>query len=392
MTTSQTTQTVLEIPRMMGIGDAITRPLETEGRDLPQGTVVISADSHWLEGDIWVEHFPPHLKDRAPRVFFEDGGWEVELGNGERVMTSGAAKSACVFECVPGMNNVPARMKDLDAEGVDKELLFPQKFFNLLRVDVLEEKEWVARAYNVALAEFCAQAPDRLMGVGMLNWWEPDATREAVAEIKDLGFKTMMVPLAPGFHPDGQPIDYHGSRMQPFWDAIEESGLPLCFHIGEKPLNPASSKRGAMGIYTMNMMGGMRGIWSTLVFGGVFDRNPGLKVAFVESGLQWIPGALQQADMIYESFSTQLRPRTQYTPSHYWFSNCYATFMVDPVGMALLDRIGADRAMWSSDYCHNESTYGYTRSSVEAVFDTTTEENAKKIVGGNAAELFGFAV
>jgi predicted TIM-barrel fold metal-dependent hydrolase len=180
--------------------------------------------------------------------------------------------------------------------------------------------------------------------------------------------------------------------MEPFWDAIEESRLPLCFHIGEKPLNPALSKRGAMGIYTMNMMGGMRGIWSTLVFGGVFDRNPGLKVAFVESGLQWIPGALQQADMIYESFSTQLRPRAEYTPSHYWFNNCYATFMVDPVSMALLDRIGADRAMWSSDYCHNESTYGYTRSSVEAVFEATTEENAKKIVGGNAAELFGFAV
>jgi predicted TIM-barrel fold metal-dependent hydrolase len=351
MKTNQTTQTresVLEIPRMMGIGDAITRPLETEGRDLPQGTVVISADSHWLEGD--------------------------------------------VFECVQGMNNVPARMEDLDAEGVEAELLFPQKFFNLLRVDVLEEKEWVARAYNIALAEFCAQAPGRLMGVGMLNWWDPDATQDAIAEIKDLGFKTMMVPLAPGSHPDGQPIDYHGRRMEPFWDAIEESGLPLCFHIGEKPLNPASSHRGAMGIYTMNMMGGMRGIWSTLVFGGVFDRNPGLKVAFVESGLQWIPGALQQADMIYESFSTQLRPRTQHTPSHYWFANCYATFMVDPVGLAMLDRIGADRALWSSDYCHNESTYGYTRSSVQAMFDSTTEDNAKKIVGGNAAQLFGFAV
>jgi predicted TIM-barrel fold metal-dependent hydrolase len=96
--------------------------------------------------------------------------------------------------------------------------------------------------------------------------------------------------------------------------------------------------------------------------------------------------------MIYESFSTTLVPRTEFAPSYYWFNNCYATFMVDQVGMSMIDRIGADRALWSSDYCHNESTYGYTRSAVRAVFDATSEANAKKIVGANAAALFDFAI
>lgn len=379
---------VLEIPKMVGIGDARLRTLEREAKRLPVGAVIVSADSHWMEGDIWVERFPQHLKDRAPRVFFQNGGWEVELG-GKLLSTPGAAAASCAFECVPGFTDQAIRMHDLDAEGVDQEIIFPQKFFTLLFLENLQEKEWCARAYNQALSEFCAGQPDRLHGVAILNWWEPAATKDAIAEIKSLGFKTMMVPIQPGKYADGEPIHYHDERMEPFWAAIEESGLPLCFHIGERPINPSTSPRGAAGIFVMQQMGGMRNVWSTLTFGGVFDRNPDLRVVFVESGLHWVPGALQEADMIYESFPSHVRPKLSNLPSHYWFKNCWATFMVDPAGIEMIHRIGADRALWSSDYPHNESTLGYTRSAVQAVFDSTSEENARKIVGGNAIKLFG---
>ena len=383
--------TVLKIPKMNGIGDARERIAEAEGRPLPAGTVVVSADSHWLEGDIWVDRFPAHLKDRAPRVLFENGGWEVELG-GKRLTPPGSAAASCAFECVPGFNQVDVRLRDLDTEGVAQEIIFPQKFFTLLFLETLEEKEWCARAYNQALAEFCAQAPDRLHGVAILNWWDPAATRDALAEIKDLGFKTAMVPIQPGKFADGEVINYHGERMDPFWDAVEEEGLPINFHIGERPLNPLTSTRGAAGIFVMQQMGGMRDVWSRLTFGGVFDRNPGVRVVFVESGLHWVPGALQEADMIYESFPSHVRPKLSHSPSHYWFNNCYATFMVDPAGLEMLGRIGADRCMWSSDYPHNESTLGYTRSAVNAVFDATSEERARLIVGGNAVQLYGLKV
>lgn len=381
---------VLEIAKMQGIGDARYRVAESEGKPLPAGTVVISADSHWLEGDIWVDRFPAHLKHRAPRVFFENGGWEVELG-GKRLTPPGSAEASCAFECVPGFNQVDARLRDITAEGVTQEIIFPQKFFTLLFLENLEEKQWVARAYNQALAEFCAQAPGRLHGVAILNWWDPSQTRDALAEIKALGFKTVMVPIQPGKFEDGTPIAYHDKRMDPFWDAVEEAGLPLNFHIGERPSNPANTSRGAAGIFVMGQMGGMRNVWSTLTFGGVFERNPGVQVIFVESGLHWVPGALQEADMIHESFPSQVRPRLSQPPSHYWYNNCYATFMVDPAGLEMVHRIGADRCMWSSDYPHNESTLGYTRSAVQAVFDATSVENAQKIVGGNAIRLFGLS-
>lgn len=93
--------------------------------------------------------------------------------------------------------------------------------------------------------------------------------------------------------------------------------------------------------------------------------------------------------MIYESFPSHVRPKLSHSPSYYWFNNCYATFMVDPAGLEMIQRIGADRAMWSSDYPRNESTPGYTRSAVEAVFGATSEADARKIVGETAKAVFG---
>jgi predicted TIM-barrel fold metal-dependent hydrolase len=93
--------------------------------------------------------------------------------------------------------------------------------------------------------------------------------------------------------------------------------------------------------------------------------------------------------MIHESFPSHERPRLSHPPSYYWHNNCYATFMVDPAGLEMIHRVGADRAMWSSDYPHNESTFGYTRSAIRAVFDATNEDDAKKILGGNAIRVFG---
>jgi predicted TIM-barrel fold metal-dependent hydrolase len=62
--------------------------------------------------------------------------------------------------------------------------------------------------------------------------------------------------------------------------------------------------------------------------------------------------------------------------------------MTDPAGLDLLHRIGPGRVMWSSDYPHQESTFGYTRSAIQAVFDATSVENAQKILGKTAIEVF----
>jgi hypothetical protein len=98
---------------------------------------------------------------------------------------------------------------------------------------------------------------------------------------------------------------------------------------------------------------------------------------------------LHDADMAYNSFPTMMNPKLAHAPSWYWRKHCYATFMTDPAGLSLLPRIGAETVMWSSDYPHQESTFGYTRSSIQAVFDHVPDVvDAQKILGKTALDVF----
>jgi predicted TIM-barrel fold metal-dependent hydrolase len=73
----------------------------------------------------------------------------------------------------------------------------------------------------------------------------------------------------------------------------------------------------------------------------------------------------------------------------YWDHHMYASFMVDPLGLEQIDRIGVDRVMWSSDYPHNESTFGYSEQSLAAVVDSIGPEDAVKVVSTNVQAFLG---
>jgi predicted TIM-barrel fold metal-dependent hydrolase len=220
------------------------------------------------------------------------------------------------------------------------------------------------------------------------NYWNPAATGESIEEIKELGASALLVPTHGGKDKDGEQIFWSSAKMDPFWAAVEEGELPVCFHIGEKL---ETNYPGAGGTGFIMSTQGFRAPWGQLTFGGVFDRHPALQVVFVEAGISWVASMLHEADKTYYSFGDLIQPKLAHPPSYYWFKHCYATFMTDPPGLDLLPRIGADRVMWTSDYPHLESTFGYTCKSIEAVFNATTVENAKLIVGETADRLFRMA-
>jgi predicted TIM-barrel fold metal-dependent hydrolase len=375
----------LEIEGQIGLPVAPQRAPEGSFGPWPPGTIIISADSHMLEDDCWIDRFPAHLKDKAPRMAFRDGGWHLTIGAKPMMRSKDITPLCEAMECRPGLWDIEARLKDLDIEGVEKELIFPQRLFGLYMMTDMEMREEIFGAYNEAIAERCAKALGRLYPVMIPNYWNPPAARESVARCKELGARCLMVPINPRKDLAGEPILYNDSRMDPLWQAIAESGLPLCFHIGE---NIPTAAPGATGAFVLAQMGGFRQNWGMLTFAGVFDRFPDLKVVFAEAGLCWIPGMLQDADMIYNSFPTMVQPKLAHPPSWYWRNHCYATFMTDPAGLELLHRIGPETALWSSDYPHQESTLGYTRSAIKAVFDATSVENAQLILGKTALDLF----
>src|SRR3546814_8233737 len=96
-----------------------------------------------------------------------------------------------------------------------------------------------------------------------------------------------------------------------------------------------------------------RKIVGELVFGGVLDRHPSLRIMFAEAGINWLASTLQDVKMISASYNRIIDWKLQHPPAHYWHKNLYATFIDDPLGLSLIDQIEVDRALWRSE----EHTY-----------------------------------
>jgi predicted TIM-barrel fold metal-dependent hydrolase len=368
-------------------GMAIPRERTAQHRGnikLPPNTVVVSADNHWsLREDIFYERFPAHLKHRAPRLTIAPDGNPVWSCEGKMEMTKAVLRATATYESMPGCYSIEPRLRDLDIEGIDKEINFPNGIPEFYGHPDLEVREWVFRIYNQHLAEMQALAPGRFYGAGMVLFWDMEKIFESVAELKALGIKTLILPQNPK-GANGKALDYCAPEMDPLWQAIEDADLPVCFHVGEF----FKDGPGGHGTTIMVSFGPYRKNFGELVFGGIFDRHPKLQVVFMEAEINWVPGALQTASMAYELYGDMLEPQIKHHPRHYWANNCYAAFMHDPVGMRMLDLVGVDRIMWSSDYPHVESTFGYNWDTIKTVLDAVSEDDARAILGGTAMRVF----
>ncbi len=202
----------------------------TDDNGLPAGTEVFSADNHIsLSEDIFYEKFPPELKAKAPRIWYEDGAYMVGRARAKRSCRLDFSRVLMQYDDLAGAatTNIDARIQELHEDGVDKELAFPNAVLALFHYPDLELRERVFRIYNEHIAAVQERSNGHFYGVGLINWWNPDGARRTLAEVKSLGLKTFLMPLNPGKGEDGNIIDYGSTAMSPVWDEIEAAGLPV---------------------------------------------------------------------------------------------------------------------------------------------------------------------
>ena len=224
----------------------------------------------------------------------------------------------------------------------------------------------------------------------MINWWDGDGARRTLAELKDLGLTTFWLPLKPGKGDDGKP-----DRLQLAGDVPRVGGDRGERSPGVAPHRRVAARRRrapttASIIGMLHNVAPFREMFGRYVFGGILDRNPGLRVGWFEGGINWVPAALQDAEHLYASLQHMAdHPMEHERRGTTGSTHMYASFMVDPLGLELIDRIGVDRVMWSSDYPHNESTFGYSEQSLAAVVEAVGPEDAVKIVSTNVLTYLG---
>jgi predicted TIM-barrel fold metal-dependent hydrolase len=202
-----------------------------------------------------------------------------------------------------------------------------------------------------------------------------------------MGLAGALIPAVPGAG-----TDYAGGGLDRFWDAAQETGLPISLHIStrrdDKELRAASFADASLKhTHVMRTL-------ADLVFGGVFLRFPGLRVVSAENDCGWAAHLIARMDHKYRhSHALYDAPikKAELLPSDYFRRNVFLTFMIDHAGVQTRHLTGVDNLMWASDFPHHESTWPNSRRVIADHFPPAVPEAEKrKIVTGNAARLYGF--
>ena len=129
----------------------------------------------------------------------------------------------------------------------------------------------------------------------------------------------------------------------------------------------------------------MAQILMSMIYGGVLERYPRIRLVLGEAGIGWIPYILWRMDGEWEDQFKDLS--LTMPPSEYWRRQCYATYQTDPVGLKLVDELGADRIMWGSDFPHPDGIWPDSREYIAREMAHLSPEIRHKIICGNAARL-----
>jgi predicted TIM-barrel fold metal-dependent hydrolase len=379
------------------------------------GFKVMDSDIHVDEPhDLWDRYLEPRFKDRAPRFAAIDGshmnGWQFEgkvfpaffdrperrrLGRIRREkararhLETGRYKDPA--EDLPG-DDPHAMLQAMDREGIDLAIVFRTRGAHLIALDGLEPdlSAAICRAFNNWLSEFCATDAARLKAAAILPAHDPKlAVEEARRSVRELG----AVALVLSNHPvNGRA--WYDPAYEPIWAEAESLGVPVAFHgiqmayqehLGRRFMdNFVLAHAVAHPLEQMMALG-------SLLTGGVFERHPRLKAAFLEGSCSWVPWWLWTLDERVEKFQDDERFHLSLRPSEYFRRNCWVS--VDPdedVVRHALPSMGDDNIVISTDWPHDDSAYPRAIETFLGL-EGVSESTKRKILWDNCARLYGLS-
>jgi len=367
---------------------------------------VIDSDGHILEPiTLWDDYIEPNFRDPAPRIIIDDERQErlpVErqhLGSKKSlggIGGVGARQGVVSDETMAykdgrkGGFDPHARIPDMDLDGIDAAFLYPSLGLFAGAVTDPALAAALCRAYNRWLADYCKPYPDRLFGIAMLPL---QSIEHAIAEMrfarKELGMRGGFVRPNPY---NNRPL--HHPDYEPFWTAAEECDFAIGIHEGGNSGMPTAGidrfeGRAARHIisHTMEMMlAAMSMIWE-----GVCERHPKLKVGFLESGGGWIAPWLDRMDRHFDDQGmndSTLKTR----PSEIFRRNCWISF--EPVESSLnvlADYIGPNKILWATDYPHRDGFFPGAPAMMAERLKGLSPATQHAVMAGGAKGFYGLS-
>ena len=324
---------------------------------------IVSADGHVDEPPDMFDELPQHIREKIKRP---------------QLMRESRPK---------GGMDPKIREKDMALDGIHAEVLYPSYTLGLFAA-APEIQEAGFRVYNDWLANYCNQLPGRLFGVPCLQVYDIDKAIKEMVRCKDLGLIGAMIWQVPD-----PKLPFTSPHYDRLWAAAADMDVVMNFHILTGFNYRLSTQigmdkvRGSVNIKTNDAVTNV----FDLIWSGVFDRHPKLRVEIVEAEIGWMPFYIQQWDYYYkrnvkhggaEDFLINR------LPSEIFNEHFYATFMDDLVGAHLLDFWGADKVMWSSDYPHGNMTWPNSRAFLARQIGDLSPDIQKRVLSQNVIDLY----
>ncbi len=354
------------------------------------GRVVHDADAHLMETPNWLrDHADPSVRDQLEPLRYA-GGNELRqtgdideqhrdlgaafarLGERHRSEEYRAVEEAEVMQrknfAATGAFLAEDRPRALDLLGFSSQLVF--NTFHNRRLRDWEHRdpelaEGAARAHNRGMVEFCS-VDDRLLATCYVPLGDIERAGALTAEALGMGASALLVA-------SGCPRDHSPSHigLDPVWAQAQEAGVPVVFHVGGTgdlvepgyfnnglPVPPDfhGGEENFRSVDYMGIPGPPAQTLATLIFDGVLDRFPALRLGVIEQGAIWVPSWTRQMEAAFEAFarheerlkSLQLRP-TEYVRRQVRVT----PYPTEDVGW-IIEQSGPDVCLFSSDYPHVE--------------------------------------
>jgi uncharacterized protein len=373
------------------------------------GFKAFDSDMHIMEPpDLWERYIDPQFRDIAPRGVLSENVRDLSLRFPEEERAGQVVRrtprrghnferNQALYEedSARGWTG-EVQLEAMDREGLDAAVMFPSRGLNVLvgsaggaRVPDARFAAGIARAYNDWLFDFCQADPSRMIGAGMLSVYDiNDAVEETHRVVKELGFKAVFLRSnLVTDHP------WHDPYYDPLWDALEQLDIPLGFHQATATSVPGLTRpwfmpRSGLQRAFGQPIGQMFAVGSFLG-GGVLERHPRLRVAFLEANCSWLPWLLWRLDEAYELEGDLDMPELTMMPSEYFKRQCVASVEPDetPARYAI-DFLGNDNLVYSTDYPHGDSRYPHaTETFLELPI---SDEDKRKILWDNCARFYKY--
>ena len=369
--------------------------------------MIISSDCH---AGLPPEQYRDYLDPKYREIF--DAALPIQIAEVEKaakkflVADINEEWRAGIKEGLSGAWDPDERTKVMDGDGCAGEVIYPDGItemnmppfgagLSLPTEGINPELQWAgARAHNRWLAELCQMDPVRRAGIAIVPaLWD---VGEAVAETRWARENGLRGILLPNLWGDMEA--YHDPKYDPLWATCQELNMVVNFHSGGAPMKDYGEHPGMLGIFISEMAWWAARPLTFMIWGGVFERFPQIRVVITEATSIWVPEYLSLLDFRYSEthFAAKLgdyRSHLSMKPSEYFARNVWlgASVMPRDEAEARYD-IGVDRLCWGTDYPHPEGTWPETRENLISTFHGLPEADLEAMLGGNAAKLFEFDV